>query len=131
MANWQQLKQYVYSEYKVSEDIGDGIKLEFRLDGGRTQLAFVHHYELLGGNEDWIVVESPFARLDEVDLSTALQSVSNIVCGGLGLMMGQYVTLRHAVPLATLDIDEFERPLHLVTTSADKLEKRFGFSDEF
>jgi hypothetical protein len=35
------------------------------------------------------------------------------------------------VPLANLDINEFERPLHLITVAADQLEKDLVGGDAF
>ena len=52
------------------------------------------------------------------------------VCGGIAAM-GDLVTVRHSVPLLNLDINEFERPLGLVTGTADRLEQQFQGGDQF
>ena len=44
-----------------------------------------------------------------------------MVCGGLALA-GDNLTLQHAIRLVNLDVNEFERPLQLVMSSADELE---------
>jgi hypothetical protein len=41
------------------------------------------------------------------------------------------LTIRHAVPLANLNINEFERPLSLVTNTADQLERQLTGADEY
>jgi hypothetical protein len=38
---------------------------------------------------------------------------------------------RHAVPLANLDVNEFERPLELVTLAADRLEHSISGGDVY
>ena len=40
------------------------------------------------------------------------------------------VGLRHAVPLANLDLNEFNHPLSIVTGSADELEEMLTGRDE-
>lgn len=52
------------------------------------------------------------------------------VCGGIGTA-GELVTVRHAAPLLNLDINELERPLLLVMTTADRLERQFQGGDTF
>jgi hypothetical protein len=130
MANWEQLRQYIHSNYQVEEELPEAIKMVFELRGGRTQLVFVTHYSLMDGQEDWVVIESPFGELGRVDLGAAVAAAGNMVCGGVGLYKERYFTLRHAVPLANLDLNEFERPLRLIITSADSLEARLTGRDE-
>jgi hypothetical protein len=52
------------------------------------------------------------------------------MCGGIGAT-GELVTVRHAAPLVNMDINELERPLLLVTTTADRLERQFQGGDIF
>lgn len=125
MANWAQLKGYIHDKYKVHTDDGDILRLDFRFGDGRSQVVFVEYRTLLDGGEDWIHIESAIGRRDGVDLHRALAEVETLMCGGLS-QVGDFVTLRHAVPLANLDLNEFERPLHLVTGTADEMEKLFS-----
>ena len=53
------------------------------------------------------------------DLQRALEKVGGVVCGGAAIA-SEHLLIRHAVPLANLNINEFERPLVLVTTTADR-----------
>lgn len=122
---------YISNNYKVSQDIGQGLKLEFDMGNGRSQIVFVHHYLLWDGGESWAVVESPIGEVGQVDLELALAAIGDMVCGGLGMFANQFVTIRDAVPLDNLDINEFERPLALVTTSADRLESQLIGRDQF
>jgi hypothetical protein len=134
MASWQQLKQYIYEKYTVSQDIEVGVKLEFAGENGRSQLVFVTHQQLMDGNEDWVVVESPVGRIDQVDLPLALSQAGKLVCGGLGVAFvdPELLVLRHAVPLENLDVNEFERPFHLLMGTADEFELHLtGGRDQF
>jgi hypothetical protein len=83
-----------------------------------------------GGTEEWVQIESPFGRLDSVDLRGAVEATRETVCGGIGAM-GELATVRHAMPLLNLDINELERPLILVTSTADNLERQFQGGDAF
>ncbi len=71
-----------------------------------------------------------FGTLDSVDLRGAIDSMGKTVCGGIAAL-GEYATVRHSVALLSLDINEFERPLSLVTGTADRLERQFQGGDEF
>jgi hypothetical protein len=131
MATWMQLRNYVHANYRISDDIGNGLKLEFRTTNGRTQLVFLSQHLLLDSTEEWVLIESPFGLIGEIDLARAATAVGTMVCGGIGVAFDKFVTLRHAVRLADLDVDEFERPLVLVTASADRLEAMFSTADRF
>jgi hypothetical protein len=128
MANWPQLKGYIEGKYKVHTDQGDMLRLDFRFGDGRAQVVFVTHRTLLDGGEDWVHIESAIGTRGQVDVNRAMAEVEQLMCGGLS-QVGEFVTLRHAVPLANLDINEFERPLHLVTGTADELERLFSAVD--
>jgi hypothetical protein len=134
MATWQQLKQYVYEKYVVSDDIAVGLKLEFEGLGNRTQLVFITHQQLMEGAEDWVTIESPVGRMEQVDIDRALVEAGKLVCGGLGAALADptILVLRHAVPLENLDLNEFERPLQLVIGTADAFEFELtGGRDQF
>lgn len=122
MASWNDLVAYVRNTYVVSNDHDRLLVLEFELDGGRSQVIVLRPERLMDGEEDWVMMSSAIGSDDEVNLRAALSQVGDMVCGGLAIHDG-FVILRHAVPLENLDVNEFERPLALVTTSADRLEK--------
>ncbi len=130
MASWEQLRDFIRTNHRISEELPEGVSMAFDTGGGRTQLVFVTHYTLRGGSEDWVVIESPFAESESVDVGLAVRATAKMVCGGVGLYQSRYLTIRHAVPLENLDVNEFERPLLLVTNSADILEARLTGRDE-
>ncbi len=130
MASWTDLSEYIHANYKVAESDDKRIKLVFETGSLRSQVVMIWYLTLNDGNEEWIQVESPFGELGAVDLTQALQAISNTVCGGLALI-GNLVTFRHSVPLENMNINEIESPLALVTTTADQLERALTGGDRF
>ena len=130
MATWNDVVGYVRNNYKVAEEGPNKIKLIFDTGDLRSQMVFIWHVTLDQGNEEWVQIESPFGELGTLNLAHALQHLADMVCGGMGLV-GNVVTYRHAVPLENLNINEFERPLALVTTTADNLERALTGGDTF
>lgn len=129
MSQWQALRDYIFSNYKVQKDRGEFVQLVFEIDEGRTQLVQVQYMTLQNG-EEWARVESPIGLMSQLDLTALLQSTSGLVCGGLGCQE-DLVTFRDAFPLANLDVNEFVAPLKLVVGTADNLERAFLGADRF
>jgi hypothetical protein len=130
LATWSALTDYVRANYKISEETADSLKLIFDMGDLRSQVVFLWRMNLLDGREEWVQIESPFGRLGSVDLIGAIRAMHETVCGGIGAM-GDLVTVRHAAPLLNMDINELERPMLLVTATADRLERQFQGGDNF
>jgi hypothetical protein len=133
MATWHELLDYMRTnEYTIMDETHNMVRLMFQTQGGRrSQMVYIWHLTVGRGAEEWIQIESPFGEFGKVDLSAALQRIGSTICGGMA-MAGNLVTFRHSVPLENLDVNEFESPLALVTTVADKLESDFnGDNDLF
>ena len=130
MATWSALTEYVRSNYKISDEKPGSLKLVFDVGNLRSQVVFLWRMTLNDGAEDWVQIESPFGKLDSVNLRGAIDAMGQTVCGGIA-SLGELVTVRHSVPLLNLDINEFERPLALVTGTADRLEQQFQGGDQF
>ncbi len=130
MATWSALTEYVRSNYKISDEKPGSLKLVFDVGNLRSQVVFLWRMTLNDGTEDWVQIESPFGKLDSVNLRGAIDAMGQTVCGGIA-SLGELVTVRHSVPLLNLDINEFERPLVLVTGTADRLEQQFQGGDQF
>lgn len=122
MARWQDVRTFIHAQYSATDVSDDLIKLVFKVDDERSQLVFIGRELLMGGSEEWVMVASPFAPRAGTDLSKALDLVSRMVCGGMS-SIGEYLVLKHSLPLANMDNNELLRPLQLVVTSADQLEK--------
>jgi hypothetical protein len=130
MATWSELVDFVRSNYTIADEKPGFIKLVFETGGLRSQLVFISQHALKDGEEEWAIIESPFAEVGSVDLQRALEEIGGMVCGGVAVTAG-FTTVRHSVPLQNLDINEFVRPLILVTITADELEKKFVGGDKF
>lgn len=71
--------------------------------------------------ETWAQIDSPIGNIESIDLARSLRLMENAVCGGLChlFVRGEHlVTVRHCVPLESLDAKEFTDPLLMVTGSA-------------
>jgi hypothetical protein len=130
MTTWNSVVEYVRSNYKISDEGPDKIKMVFEVGDLRTQVVFLWRQALRDGTEEWLQIESPVGPADGIDLRAVLEDVGSAVCGGLALMEG-HLFVRSAMPLENLDINELERPLVLVTTTADRLEHKFVGGDAF
>lgn len=136
MADWGDLVAYIRHSYDVIRYEPDEVRIRvsFLKDEedllGRQQIMVVAH-EILDQKEDWVQIATPFARVEQVDLREVLAEVGNtIVVGGVAVM-GDYVVLRHSLPLINLDINEFTDPLDLVASGAEQLERRFTGRDDY
>jgi hypothetical protein len=129
MTTWQELTSFIQSTYDVSEMTDSRIKMVFNTGDLRSQVVFLWRMELNGG-EEWIQFESVVGPLSSIDLVQAFRSTENHVCGGLAVS-GDVLTVRHAAPLANLDANEVVRPIVLVTTTADDLEKQLIGTDVY
>lgn len=124
MASWTELRQYIQSDYKISEDHDTYLHMVFGLDGGRSQIVTVSHAVNRSG-EEWVKIDSPIGKFDEINLTEAVRRVSTMICGAIAAV-DEWVTFRDSFPLANLDTNEFEAPLHLVTGTADELERELA-----
>jgi hypothetical protein len=135
VATWRDLVNFIRQEYVVIRDEPEEIRIRLRYgreddDQERTQMVVIAR-EVLDRREDWIQIASPFAKVDEVDLTAVLEEVgSTTVVGGV-VIMGPYLVLRHSLPLVNLDINEFVDPLVLVTGAAEDLEEMFTGRDDY
>lgn len=129
MANWPGLRRHIFDNYKVAKDRESFLQLLFGFEDGRSQLVYVSHHKTTAG-EDWVILESAIGPLDRLNVLSVLESVSDIICGGLG-RVENVLTLRDAFPLENLDVNEFERPLAMITTTADYLEQKHVGADTF
>jgi len=130
MATWIDLAGYVRSNYKIADERDASIKMIFDVGDLRSQVVLLSRAVPSGGSAEWLQIESPIGDVGSVDLQEVLERVGQMVCGGVVISEG-VVMMRHAVPLLNLDINEFEQPLHMVTGSADLLEKKFVGTDKY
>jgi len=130
MASWNDLAAYVRSHYKVASEEPGMMKLVFEVAELRSQVVFLWSVTPTNSDEEWVQIESPIGQFSSIDVVRAVQEAGSILCGGIA-SVGDMVTFRHSVPLLNLNINEFERPLAVVTTMADRLEKLLTGRDDY
>jgi hypothetical protein len=136
VADWGDLVAYIRHSYDVIQYKPDEVRIRvsFAEDEedilGRRQIMVVAH-EILDRREDWVQIATPFARVEQVNLHEVLTEVGDTIVVGGVVLMGDYVVLRHSLPLINLDINEFTDPLQLVASAAEELERRFTGRDDY
>ena len=130
MATWDEFKAYIKAEYTVERETndGNGLTMVFPIDDKRSQMAFIwlHHI----GDDAWVEIESPVGEVDKNDALTVLRSVAELICGGLSITEDVY-TLKHSMPIANVDANEFEDPLAAVVIAADRIENELTGKDKW
>ncbi|MCD2193386.1 YbjN domain-containing protein [Actinomycetospora endophytica] len=129
MASWDDLVLWVRVRYEVMAQDADGLTFRLPTTEGRDQLVYVRHRREIDG-QDWMQIESPIARLDDIDARQLLELAESTVVGGAAAVDGTAV-FRHAAPLSDLTFAEFEAPFRLVTKTADDLERRLTGADRY
>ena len=128
MPTWSDVQEYARSKYELTEDTENNFKLFFEYQNDRLQAVIVSRFEAMG--REWVDFASACAKREDLDPEVALQRNFGFAVGGLCLDKGVYV-VRYSVQLDTMDMDEFELPLHVVARTADKLEQEITGKDEF
>jgi len=130
VATWTDVINYVRARYEVLEDTGDWVRFRLDTGGDRSQQVAVHHVLDADGSA-WVEISSPVGRADEIDLRRLLELTGTSVVGGAAVVDG-VALLKHTAPLEDLSVqEEFERPLTLVVTRADALERELTHADQF
>ena len=135
MAAWRDLVRFIESEYDVTRREPDEIRVRVHFSGQdvdddeRTQIAVIAREEVDG--QEWVQIATPFARADDVNLAAVLAEIGATTVVGGAVIMGDYLVLRHSLPMENLDLNEFVEPLELVTGSAELLEEQFTGSDDY
>jgi hypothetical protein len=129
VASWDDLVTWVRVRYEVMAQNAHGLTFRLPTSGDRTQLVYVHHKGEVDGH-DWLQIESPIGRLDDIDARRLLELAEDAVVGGAAAVGGVAV-FRHATPLEDLSFAEFDAPFRLVTRIADQLEHALTGSDEY
>lgn len=122
MADWNQLRAYIHNKYSATDISPRAIEMKFTIgEGAAPQITYVSFGEAPNGDH-WGQIDSPIGPIERIDIVRALSLVENVVCGGLCHLTVQGVQLlsiRHCLPLANFDPEEFEAPLHFVTLAAN------------
>jgi hypothetical protein len=130
MADWNSLRSYIKSQYKVSKDDLNVLTLLFDVDGGRSQVVLVGRAGEVG-NSEWAVISTPVCDEGDIDPREALIRSDQMVVGGLALVEGGPIFFRHSIRLADLDPPEFDEPLKLAAVYGDQLERELAKGDKY
>lgn len=135
MAAWRDLVRFIEAEYDVTRREPDEIRVRVHYggedvdDAERTQIAVIAREEVDG--QEWVQIATPFALAADVNLATVLFEIGATTVVGGAVIMGDYLVLRHSLPLENLDINEFVEPLELVAGSAELFERQFTGGDDY
>jgi hypothetical protein len=121
LATWGQVTLLLHTMYDVLEDSTDSLDVQVPTGQGRSQVVTVRQVDDGDAEGAWVVLESPVARLDDVDLVQAMAISEDLLVGGLSKRL-EFLTVMHAAPLRTLDAPDLAMPLQLLARAADRLE---------
>ena len=119
MANWTELKQFLYNNYKIDNDSGDVIRMLFDTGNGRSQFISVHNFDPL------VTFSAPFGKVSDIKPATVLKSAVPVG----GWQVKDCYTRIHTSWIATLDELEVHAPIDALVTRADELEKELTGKD--
>ncbi|MBP7930781.1 MAG: hypothetical protein KA110_12560 [Acidimicrobiia bacterium] len=123
MPSWEDLASFVRNNFGVAVDQEDNLGLVFKFDDDRTQYVGITRFEAFDG--DWFELKSTVCPAAEMSHTEALRKNASFALGALALV-GEEIVLMCNGPLATLDIEDFKRSLHVLAGTADQLEKEFA-----
>ncbi|MEO8554206.1 MAG: hypothetical protein ABI678_29725, partial [Kofleriaceae bacterium] len=117
MPTWPELKEYARGKYVLDDDADDDFSLIFEFETGRTQKIGITRFAAFG--KDWIELRSYVCKGDQMPHDVALRKNEDLAIGALALDDDGDDGLLYSVPLASMDPDEFEIPLHALAHIAD------------
>lgn len=128
MPTWGEIQEHVRGKYKLDTDNPESFSLVWAYDNKRTQKIIVRKFNAF--DQEWLAFMSAVCKSDQMSHTVALRKNFEFAVGALALD-GDYIVFTYSAPLATMDPDEFELPLHVVASTADKLEAQFSATDQF
>lgn len=129
MPSWNEIQQFARSKYMLTRDEEHWFSITFGYEDKRSQLVRVRHFTAY--NEDYIEFVSVICKGDEMSPKVALKKNAKLTVGAIALDDDEDYVLIHNAPLATMDIEEFERPLHAVARIADSIEEEHSGGDKW
>jgi hypothetical protein len=123
MPTWPEIQAYVRGKYKMSKDEETRFAIVFKEQGDRSQMIWVRPFK--AHDQEFLEFKSYICKEDELAPKVALRKNAELAVGSLALLDTHYALL-HNVPLKSMDVEEFELPLHLIAILADQLEKTYS-----
>ncbi|SHJ22940.1 hypothetical protein SAMN02745244_02007 [Tessaracoccus bendigoensis DSM 12906] len=123
MASWEELREFMHSNWSVRDLDERHLQLVFELPSRRAQTVLIEHAS--NDETDWVKFKSPIGELTEIDLWTAGEKLAQKVVGGL-IVEDEYVVVTNALPLSSLGGNEVVETMMRVTMIADELGAALG-----
>jgi hypothetical protein len=129
MPTWTEIQRYARSKYPLAKDEERWFSIVFGYGDTQplTQRVVVRHFSAF--EQEWIEFRSAVCRRSKMTALVALQKNHDLAVGALCIHQGRYA-LTYSVPLATLDPEEFELPLHVIARTADDRGQEYSGKDE-
>lgn len=124
MPSWSEIQEFARGKYALSDDEEDYFALVFEFDSGRTQKIRVRRFSAF--NEEWVEFYSVICKGTEMPAKIALRKNADLVMGAIALDSDDDYVIMHNAPLGTMDLIEFDRPLHVLARVADELEQQYS-----
>jgi hypothetical protein len=129
MATWEDVRQYIHTNYRVADEAPGVVRMIFDLGNGRAQNVFVSSKAV--GAYEYLSIWTPVCHESRMPARDALVRNADLTLGALALAPDGTMILRQSVPLKDLDIDEFEVPLRTLTQLGDMLEQQYAVADQY
>jgi hypothetical protein len=129
MPSWTEIQEYARAQYMMTRDEEDWFSITFGYEDGRSQLIRCRRFTAY--DEEWIEFVSVICKLEELSPKVALKKNAKLPIGSIALDDDDDYVLVHNAPLATMDIEEFVRPLHAIAQIADTIEEEHSGSDQW
>ena len=128
MPSWDEIKTYVRDKYEIAEESDNHFKMVWVYGNERKQAIIVSRFEAF--DRDWCDFSSACCRKDQMNPKVALERNHSFALGAICIDR-DYLVVRYTCQMATMDMDEFEIPLSVVASTADKIEQEFSGTDNF
>ena len=123
MPTWLEIQAYARGKYTLVKDEPTRFAIVFREQNDRSQMIWVRPFN--AHNQEFLEFKSYVCKEDELAPKVALRKNAELAVGSLALIESHYALL-HNVPMKSLDVEEFELPLHFIAIMADQLEKTYS-----
>ncbi|MCB0973011.1 MAG: hypothetical protein KDB86_00475 [Actinobacteria bacterium] len=123
MPTWDEVTSFVRERYDVAVDADETVGLVFKFEDGRTQYIGLTRFQAF--DAEWFELKSTVCPSGEMSHTEALRKNAAFALGALALV-GEDIVLVDNAPLATVDLGDLERSLHILAATADQLEKEFA-----